>query len=286
MDEDLILARKSAPQPEDPELAAIFAAHQDWTDTLIGKFERALKPMVAAATEETLDKLKASLSIADGAIDPTAANDKVLASADKLFMDELDAQGYQQLLAEYTGNFAGQIPFLQDLLDSLGKTIGIKLPAIKFNPRDLKVLDRIEATTVSKLSSVFAGAASSAMDRVMFSVAGLPFEQLVSTLADQMDRTLASARTWADTSVMLWHRTAASLAFDEIQADTPGDEKLKFRYSGPEDLKTRPFCEKLLVADKSYTREQIDGMDNGQLPNVFLSCGGYNCRHIFILSLK
>jgi hypothetical protein len=282
--EGMQFARKAAPPPEDPKLVDIFSRHQVWTDTLIGQFERSLKKMVDSATAETVKQLEAALSITDGAIDPTAANDKILANADAVFMDALNAEGYPELLASYTGKFGDQLPYLQEMLNALGESLGRTLPAVDFSPTDLKVLGRIEATTVSKLDRLFAGSAGIAMDRVMFSVAGLPFEQLVSTVADSMGKTLASARTWADTAVSTWYRTASSLQFDEIQKDTPGDKPLKFRYSGPEDLKTRPFCEALLVADKSYTREQIDAMNNDQLPNVFITCGGYNCRHLFILS--
>lgn len=279
------ISRKASPPPEDPALVDIFTRHQDWTDSLIGSFEKALKPMVDAATEKTLAKLKASLSMTDGSIDPTAANDKILSAADRLFTEALNAEGYQKLLTDYTGNFSDQLPFLQQMLDAMAADLGHALPAVDFSPKDLKVLARIEATTESQLQGVFTGAASAAMHRVMFSVAGLPFDQLVGTIADSMDRTLASARTWADTSISAWYRTAASLQFDEIQADAPA-AALKFRYSGPEDIKTRPFCTALLMAGKSYTRDEIDAMSNGQLPNVFVTCGGYNCRHLFILTIK
>jgi hypothetical protein len=278
------IARKAAPPPEDPKLVDIFTRHQAWTDTLIGQFELALKPMVDAATEKTLAKLKAALSLTDGAIDPTAANDKILANADGAFMAELNAEGYPKLLADYVGNFSDQLPYLQEMLVELGARSASD--PIAFSPQDLKILGRIEATTVGKLERLFAGAATNAVDRVLFSVSGLPFEQLVTTIAESMGKTLASARTWADTSVSAWYRTAASLQYDEIQADTPGDEALKFRYSGPDDIKTRPFCEALLNAGKSYTRDQIGAMSNGQIPNVFVSCGGFNCRHLFVLSLK
>jgi hypothetical protein len=33
---------------------------------------------------------------------------------------------------------------------------------------------------------------------------------------------------------------------------------------------------------KVYTRAEIDAMDNGQIDNVFLTGGGYNCRHVWM----
>jgi hypothetical protein len=57
-----------------------------------------------------------------------------------------------------------------------------------------------------------------------------------------------------------------------------------FAYMGPADVKLRPFCRERV--GKVFTREQIEAMDNGQMPNVFLSGGGYNCRHTFIAVSK
>lgn len=59
------------------------------------------------------------------------------------------------------------------------------------------------------------------------------------------------------------------------QADESG---LKlFLYIGPDDDVTRPFCQDKV--DQIFTKDEIDGWDNGQgLPaNIYL--GGYNCRH-------
>jgi hypothetical protein len=57
-----------------------------------------------------------------------------------------------------------------------------------------------------------------------------------------------------------------------------------FAYMGPLDRKTRPFCYERV--GKVFTLDEIDTMDNGQLPNTFLTAGGYNCRHRFIAISK
>lgn len=50
-----------------------------------------------------------------------------------------------------------------------------------------------------------------------------------------------------------------------------------FQYIGPDDSANRPFCDRHV--DKVYTREEIDALDNGQTSNVFLTGGGFRCRH-------
>jgi hypothetical protein len=66
-----------------------------------------------------------------------------------------------------------------------------------------------------------------------------------------------------------------------------------FIYIGPDDDRTRDFCEAVLTgkdADRFgvdwkgvpiYTLEEIKGMDNEQDTDVLTTCGGWNCRHEF-----
>ena len=48
-------------------------------------------------------------------------------------------------------------------------------------------------------------------------------------------------------------------------------------YAGPDDVATRPFCDEMV--DKVFPEAAIKESRNGQMPNVFMSRGGFNCRH-------
>lgn len=61
------------------------------------------------------------------------------------------------------------------------------------------------------------------------------------------------------------------------QAFAAGVER--FRYAGP--VGERDFCRERV--GKVYTLEQIQAMNNGQGLPVLLYCGGYNCRHSWIV---
>jgi hypothetical protein len=80
------------------------------------------------------------------------------------------------------------------------------------------------------------------------------------------------AYTFANTSMQMFYRDVSHVSAEKTGWDN-------YIYAGPEDGKTRQFCESLLRDDKTYSREEIDAMDNGQLPDVFATGGGYNCRH-------
>jgi len=103
-------------------------------------------------------------------------------------------------------------------------------------------------------------------------------------LAAKFDDSIGRVRTIADTGMSTFYRTATDRAFQRIQAEQ--EAPLRYRYSGPVDKLERPFCRHLTDTDRAYTREQIDRMDNGQLPNVFITGGGWNCRHQWILDTR
>jgi len=97
-------------------------------------------------------------------------------------------------------------------------------------------------------------------------------DAILADLGEILDGSAPQIRTLYDTSVSIFGRQVEALQAGEA-AETP------FAFFGPIDEKTRPFC--LQHAGRVYTRAEIDALDNGQLDNVFLTGGGYNCRHVW-----
>lgn len=98
-------------------------------------------------------------------------------------------------------------------------------------------------------------------------------DDILDDLSDVIDDTEPHIQTLYDTSVSIYGR--------QVEALQAGDDpETPFAYMGPADGKTREFC--LDHVGKVYTRAQIDALDNGQIDNVFLTGGGYNCRHNWI----
>jgi hypothetical protein len=81
-------------------------------------------------------------------------------------------------------------------------------------------------------------------------------------------------QTLFDTQTSILGRQVEALATERLGPDQA------FLYTGPVDGRTRDWC--LQRVGKVYTRREIEQMDNGQLPNAFVTGGGYNCRHSFI----
>lgn len=96
---------------------------------------------------------------------------------------------------------------------------------------------------------------------------------ILSDLGEVLDYHEPQIRTLYDTSVSIFGR--------QVEALQAGDDpEARFLYTGPDDEKTRDFCAERV--NKVFTREEVDAMDNGQLDNVFLTGGGYNCRHLWM----
>lgn len=99
-----------------------------------------------------------------------------------------------------------------------------------------------------------------------------PVHDLVRDVAKVLDTSEARIQTLYDTSVSIYGR--------QVEGAAAGDEpETVFAYMGPVDAKTRDFC--LERVGKVFTRAEIDEMDNEQIANVFLTGGGYNCRHVW-----
>lgn len=102
-----------------------------------------------------------------------------------------------------------------------------------------------------------------------------PLTGILDDLAITLDIEQAEARTLYDTTANVFGRQV------EVLKSTPDDV---FVYMGPADVKLRPFCRQHV--GKVFTKPQIDALDNGQMPNVLLTGGGYNCRHTFLALSK
>ncbi len=260
-------------------LKSVIAAHNKSLDSTLAAFETALRKLTLRAQGRTIARLQAKLAITDGVIDGTAGNMLALRNAGKLFLQEMDKAGYQRLVTAFVGQFPGQLPFLEETLQILGDQVGQQWGRdLGFTSRDLALLGGVQANTVAALAGALEAVAGQAVTRGLFGVAGLKFGSLVEMLTDRLETSIGRATSIANTAQSVWYATASDRAFQIIAKDLP-EQVLRYRLLGPVDKLERPFCRHLTEAAKAYTREQIAEMDNGQIPNVFISRGGWNCRH-------
>lgn len=97
-------------------------------------------------------------------------------------------------------------------------------------------------------------------------------DRLIDDVSKALELSQRQARTVYDTAVSVFSRQVEQLT-------STGEPDELFVYVGPVDEVMRPFCRTWI--GKVRTRAAIEALDNGQLPDVLTSGGGYNCRHLW-----
>lgn len=144
----------------------------------------------------------------------------------------------------------------------------------EFAPRAMAQVERVLRGQIDELARVWDGAADTlrlAIDRGV--VTGLPLEGVIGRVEAALDLTFAQAETVVNSAIMGTHRATLLAVAEET------GEELVYLYTGPDDGKTRPFCDQ--HEGKAFTKEALDSLDNGagQPKPVSVFLGGYNCRH-------
>ena len=264
--------------------APIFDAHDAWIENFVANFQGELDGMVAAASARVSGLLRARLALDGDRLARTAGNQAVLRNIDTMFMDAMSRAGFDHLRAEFVAQFPGQYTYFEQIIEQISATLKRPLVAVLTNA-DEAVLSSFQLSASDGLSAVVEGVAAAAKRKAMLSVGALKFGDLVDTIATTFTRATGEATTLGATSTSMFFRTMTSQAFGAIERTAPKGA-VRYQYDGPKDKLTRPYCERMLARSRRapLTRAQIEQTDNGQLPNPFLTCGGYNCRHQWIIT--
>ena len=93
-----------------------------------------------------------------------------------------------------------------------------------------------------------------------------PFEALVGKMGASK-----YGSTIINTQISAFNRSVTAMAAEEAGVE-------RFKYVGPKP--DRPWCTPRV--GKTFTKDEISKMDNGQTSDVMLTAGGYNCRHRWV----
>ena len=127
-------------------------------------------------------------------------------------------------------------------------------------------------------------AANVVKQRAMLSIGATGVPELATFIQTAFKASIGRAQALADTSMTIFLRNIHDTGYRQIEA---AGTDLKYRYIGPDDKLTRRFCRlliRLTEAGTTWSRAQIGEMDNHELPDVFSTGGGYNCRHWFVVA--
>ncbi|TAL08409.1 MAG: hypothetical protein EPO02_13070 [Nitrospirae bacterium] len=262
----------------DSGIVKIVGEHDRWQSNLVAAFERALDEKLRRAEAKLLSTLMRTLQKdADATrFARSPANAAAIRWLGPAFERQLASEGYGTLVTAFVGQFPAQFEFFQKTLSLL------KLPRIDWAAADERAFRAQQIASIDALQSVVKAVGENAKRRALMNIGGLKVDQLAELLQSELGKTLPQATGLAETATSIFYRTIAERGYARFE---DAGIEVKFRYYGPDDRITRPFCKRLVESGKAYDRAAIDAMDNGQVPNVFISAGGYRCRHQWILAI-
>ncbi|MDP2319580.1 MAG: hypothetical protein Q8O42_09620 [Acidobacteriota bacterium] len=227
-------------------------------------FERQLDVLVARLLRRLRDELAEWDADASGRLVNEIANLGRALAFRKQFSEWLLEEGFLELAARV----------LADPLDELAESVFATSRIANEAAKLASFTDTLNALKELRLAELLDVSDDMARELSRITFEGIlslrPVDALVLDISDRMDISKRQARTIYDTAVSTYARQV-----ELLNADGTDDEL--FVFVGPFDKKNRAFCEERV--GKVFDRKAIDAMDNGQLPDVFISGGGYNCRH-------
>lgn len=273
-------------------LRDLFLLQESFQDDVVGDFTAALSSILSQARAETILELREKLDLPEGQPIPrTPKNVRAMASLDRVFRRKMQDAGYAAAVADFTGQFNEQFVFFEQVLDELSSSMKTPLPEPVYTEADLSILRGQQAITVASLNGVLGDMSRAVQRQALLSVGGLSFTSLTRELESAYRLPRTQATTIAATGLSSFIRSISDVQYNKIEQDE--ETRLRFTYGGPRDVLNRDWCQMMLRlagSGQTWTRKQIDAMvtnplrGGNQPPDVFVTCGGWNCRHQFYLA--
>jgi hypothetical protein len=249
------------------------------------RFTDAVNQSVMRAQTRSVAALQDALSFAGGKIERTAANRRILAGIRDRFVTELGAAGFDTAVNSFLYSWPRVLPLFQDTLNEIFSSFsGPKPQPMTMDFAAAAELSKTAVRTKAELSDAVADLAQTAQSKALFSRGITTMSDLTNTLVRHTGQSIPQAETLAATGLTKYYRQVGKLTYDAIEDGPLGPQR--YIYMGPNDVMTRPFCKDLLRHNHPRTMEEIKNLDNGQLPNPFISGGGYNCRHQWVMDVS
>lgn len=254
------------------KLDPIFRSLNAYDESLLEHLVNQLRSIMTTAHNRTIAKLQPMFP--GGAIDRAAVNYRLVRKIGDLVTAAANHAGLDAAVTAFAETFDGALTYMDQIYQTIAAGTSLP-PKLTFTGDDARIAKALKANAVTNIEDVLTARAAVLGQKVMFSVGGLRFGDLVEMFSENLNTSLGQAQTIAATSQSTFYRTINANQMERIDPDG----ELKYKYSGPDDRLTRPFCIEQLHRKNPLTRDQIDALDNGQLPDCMATAGGFNCRH-------
>lgn len=267
----------------------IFTDQNRSDDSILSEFEREMRAVMNRIRKEMAVEFdKGFTQGSRNRIVALAGNRRLARRTAKLLEGKAATAGMSQVIDKFVKTFDGQFVFFDRVIAQINRGLKRPLPDVEFGIPEKLGFEGAKLDAKQNLAEVMDRGFSSYQQQVVLAIGGSTPKQLSEILVRRMKVTVSEAAGLADTSIASFYRTITDNGFQIIESDLP-EFDIRYLYEGPLDVLTRPFCKGLLQAQTSgrnFTRNQINGLDNGQIPNVFVSGGGHRCRHQWAIDVE
>jgi hypothetical protein len=263
---------------------SVIDAHDSEVSRSVDDLQSRLNAIIRKIEVGLIALLSANLATKNGHVVPTAANVRLIESLPKLFEQELQDAGFDAALISFLSDFNNQFDYFDEILRASGVTT-----KVKFTAADSDFFTARKAAVALVLADLAYQGAQRARFQGLLSISGDTAVDLSAAVTKSIATVVPAIVRQAQTDIFTFYRSVADRGYAIVQQAQP--QALRYVYAGPPatDPLIRVFCKHLMaqvVTGRSWTRAEIDAMDNGQLPNVFVTCGGYRCRHQWRIALE
>lgn len=253
----------------------VITAQHEQIDEALDELQQETEKSSRKAEGALLTWLLAALVVKNGVIQRSPANVRAARAIPKRFNALMSRNGFDAAIAKFLVTMTDQTDVFGEIL---AQSLHTKMP--EFTAQQVAYLQELKEQATLALITEADDVGRRFMAGVL-NFMGQPTGDLSESLGDLGAALPARVREVAETAVTTYFRTIADIGYGIVAKQHP-DLKLRFTYAGPRDERNRPFCARLkarVANGQTWTREEIDSMDNGQIGNVFITCGGYGCRH-------
>lgn len=249
-----------------PDIRPVVKEQHNRIDQAIATFDERMTKLLRDIRRDVLNSL-GHLDIRNGTIQETPDNRAHIRAAVREVMISAEKNGYQDIVTKFLADYQFQVQTIEQIFEEL------HIP-LDWSLKDQQMAARLAAADRASLRGAIDDMAGYVGQRARLTVGRLGIGDMAELLDGALLHGKADAVTIADTAMSMFARKVSDAKYKDAGID-------KFRFIGPDDRLTRVFCNDLIDKGRVFTRDAIDAMDNGQLPDVMVTCGGWNCRHLW-----
>jgi hypothetical protein len=249
--------------------------HANRVETLITSFACQVSSEIDLVVAGVSAHLLETLKLKDGKVRQIPDNSSAILGVENVFHSLLNKSSFYPAILALISSFVDQVDEFREMYAMMADG----LPDMQLDEDDNEVLGNQAAAALGAIEGQVLKVGLDLRNLLARSLGEMGVSDLVQGVSDVI-RKLTRVEPIAKDQLILFFRMIGNLVYRSVEEKGYVG---KYSFVGPNDERSRDFCNKLSSGDKFF-RHEIDSMDNGQIPGVFDTGGGYGCRHWWVLA--